>query len=176
MCAEVLAFDREAPGQAGLEVSVNVSPRQVADPAFAIRTLELLDEAGFDPRRLLLEITEGTILGPGDAGEHNILVLRDHGVQVGLDEFGGNTSLGYLRRFPLDFVKIDRSLIAGLGGNYVDTAIVRAVIELAQKLSLKTVAVGVETEIQEQRLRELGCDRLQGYLLGGPVAIDDLVH
>jgi diguanylate cyclase (GGDEF)-like protein/PAS domain S-box-containing protein len=174
MCGEVLAFDRESSRAGALEVSVNVSPRQVADASFAIRTLELLDEAGFDPRRLLLEITEGTILGQGDAGEHNILVLRDRGVQIGLDEFGGNTSLGYLRRFPLDFVKIDRSLIAGLGGNYVDTAIVRAVIELAQKLGLKTVAVGVETEAQEQRLRELGCDRVQGYLLGGPVAIDDL--
>jgi diguanylate cyclase (GGDEF)-like protein len=173
-CADVLALDREAPELSGLEVSVNVSPRQVGDPSFARRTLELLDEAGLDPRRLQLEITEGTFLGHDDVGEQNILRLRDHGVQIGLDEFGGNTSLGYLRRFPLDFVKIDRSLIAGLGGNYVDTAIVRAVIELAQKLSLRTVAVGVETEAQQQRLRELGCDRAQGFLFGVPVAIDAL--
>lgn len=173
-CTDVVTLAREAAELGGLEVSVNVSPRQVADPTFAPRTLDLLGEAGLDPRRLLLEITEGTFLGHDDAGERNILALRERGVQIGLDEFGGNTSLGYLRRFPLDFVKIDRSLIAGLGGNYVDTAIVRAVIELAQKLSLRTVAVGVENEAQRQRLAELGCDRAQGYLFGGPVAIEAL--
>jgi diguanylate cyclase (GGDEF)-like protein len=159
---------------AGVEISVNVSPRQVADREFASTVEHALEETGITPARLSLEITEGAFLGRDDASETNIGRLRDQGVRVGLDEFGGDASLGYLRRFPLDFVKIDRSLIAGLGANYVDGAIVRSVLDLARKLGLTTTAVGVETEEQETRLREMGCDRGQGYLFAGPVAIDDL--
>jgi diguanylate cyclase (GGDEF)-like protein len=157
-----------------VEISVNVSPRQVADPEFARSVERVLEETGIAPPRLSLEITEGAFLGHDDASEANIGRLRDQGVRVGLDELGGDASLGYLRRFPLDFVKIDRSLIAGLGANYVDGAIVRSVVDLARKLGLTTTAVGVETEDQELRLRELGCDRAQGYLFSGPVTVDEL--
>jgi EAL domain-containing protein (putative c-di-GMP-specific phosphodiesterase class I) len=172
-CEQVTRLSRISAAR-DLEVSVNVSPRQVAHPRFAASVLEILDETSVDPGRLWLEITEGAFLGRDDASEANIVRLRDHGVQVGLDEFGGYTSLGYLRRFPLDFVKIDRSLVAGLDGNYVDGAIVRATIELAQKLDLTTIAVGVETEGQRHRLRELGCQRAQGYLFAPVVRADEL--
>ena len=94
---------------------------------------------------------------------------------MGLDEFGsGQTSIYALRRFPLDFVKIDRSLIAGLGANYVDGTIVRATIELVHKLGLSVVAVGVETDAQLEQLRQLGCDRAQGYLFSAAVEADAL--
>ncbi len=94
-------------------------------------------------------------------------------MRVGLDEFGaGQSSLAYLKRFPLDFVKIDRSLVAGLGTDEQDTAIVRATVDLAHTLGLTVVAVGVETERQLDVLRLLGCDRAQGYLFGPPVAAE----
>jgi predicted signal transduction protein with EAL and GGDEF domain len=158
----------------GIEISVNVSPRQMAARDFAPTVLGILADTGVAPGQLKLEITEGAFFGRDDASENNILQLRDEGVRVGLDEFGGDTSLGYLRRFPLDFVKIDRSLIAGLGANYVDGTIVRATIELAHKLGLTTVAVGVETDEQRSRLEQLGCDRAQGYLFGAAVSPEEL--
>lgn len=175
-CEQATALDLK-PG--GFPISVNVSPRQIADPGFARRVLTILDETGLAPDRLSLEITEGAFVGRDDASETNIICLRDEGVRLGLDEFGGDASLGYLRRFPLDFVKIDRPLIAGLGANYVDGTIVRATIELAHKLGLLTVAVGVEHEEQRRRLEQLGCDRAQGYLFGGAVGaveLSALVH
>jgi diguanylate cyclase (GGDEF)-like protein len=170
-CEQAVALDLE-PG--GFPISVNVSPRQIADKDFGRRVLDILDETGLAPRQLSLEITEGAFVGRDDASETNIIGLRDEGVRIGLDEFGGDTSLGYLRRFPLDFVKIDRRLIAGLGSNYVDGTIVRAAIELAHKLGLLTVAVGVEHDEQQHRLEQLGCDRAQGYLFGSAVTAPEL--
>jgi diguanylate cyclase (GGDEF)-like protein/PAS domain S-box-containing protein len=170
-CEQATALDLK-PG--GFPISVNVSPRQIADPGFARRVLTILDETGLAPDRLSLEITEGAFVGRDDASETNIISLRDEGVRLGLDEFGGDASLGYLRRFPLDFVKIDRRLIAGLGANYVDGTIVRATIELAHKLGLVTVAVGVELDEQRRRLEQLGCDRAQGYLFGGAISSVEL--
>ena len=96
-------------------------------------------------------------------------------MRIGLDEFGaGHSTLGYLKRFPLDFVKIDRSLVAGLGLNEQDTAIVRATVELAHSLGLVVTAVGVENEEQLDALDILGCDRAQGYLFAPPVPADRL--
>ena len=172
-CEQAVALDLD---RGGFPISVNVSPRQIADGGFARRVLGILDDTGLAPRQLSLEITEGAFVGRDDASETNIVVLRDEGVRIGLDEFGGDTSLGYLRRFPLDFVKIDRRLIAGLGNNYVDGTIVRATIELAHKLGLLTVAVGVEHDEQQHRLEQLGCDRAQGYLFGSAVAATELAN
>lgn len=170
-CEQAVDLDLERDG---FPISVNVSPRQIADQDFARRVLAILDVTGLAPRHLSLEITEGAFVGRDDASETNIVTLRDEGVRIGLDEFGGDTSLGYLRRFPLDFVKIDRRLIAGLGSNYVDGTIVRATVELAHKLGLLTVAVGVEHDEQQHRLEQLGCDRAQGYLFGSAVTAAEL--
>lgn len=170
-CEQAVALDTERDG---FPISVNVSPRQIADQDFGRRVLAILDVTGLAPHHLSLEITEGAFVGRDDASETNIVMLRDEGVRIGLDEFGGDTSLGYLRRFPLDFVKIDRRLIAGLGSNYVDGTIVRAAVELAHKLGLLTVAVGVENDEQQHRLEQLGCDRAQGYLFGSAVTAAEL--
>jgi diguanylate cyclase (GGDEF)-like protein/PAS domain S-box-containing protein len=168
---EQLAVWSTRPG-AGLptEVSVNVSPRQLADPELPAQVQQVLTATGIEPSRLSLEITESILIGAEPTVDAGISYLRSLGVRIGLDDFGtGYSSLGYLKRFPLDFVKIDRSLVGGLGLNEQDTAIVRATVELAHNLGLVVTAVGVENEEQLDALGILGCDRAQGYLFGPPV-------
>lgn len=136
-----------------------------------------LESSALDPGRLWLEVTESTLLDQSGELGHRIAFLRDLGVQVGLDEFGaGYSTLNYLKRFPLDFVKIDRTLVSGLGRDPRDTAIVRATVELAHSLGLTVVAVGVETRPQLEALTQLGCDHAQGYLLSAPVTPDHLLE
>jgi diguanylate cyclase (GGDEF)-like protein/PAS domain S-box-containing protein len=157
-------------------ISVNISPRQLVDPALAAQVMAALDASAIEPSRLWLEVTESTLIGQDQAIGTRIQFLRDLGVQVGLDEFGaGYSTLSYLRRFPLDFVKIDRSLIAGLGVDDRDTAIVRTTVDLAHTLGLTAVAVGVESPGQLDQLTNLGCDLAQGYLFSPPLAAEDLV-
>ncbi len=157
------------------EISVNMSPRQLADPALPTYVVEALNSAGVQPDKLWLEITESILIGAQSTIDASISYLRALGVKIGLDDFGaGQSSLGYLKRFPLDFVKIDRTLIAGLGINEHDTAIVRATVELAHNLGLIVVAVGVETDEQLEYLQLLGCDRAQGYHFSPPVTADEL--
>ena len=133
-----------------------------------------LNSAGLPPDRLCLEITESILIGHQATVDAAVSYLRALGVKIGLDEFGtGQSSLGYLKRFPLDFVKIDRQLIRGLGIDEQDTAIVRATIELAHNLGLIVVAVGVESDEQLEMLQLLQCDRVQGYLFAPPVAPDE---
>jgi EAL domain-containing protein (putative c-di-GMP-specific phosphodiesterase class I) len=158
-----------------LSLSVNVAPRQLADPELPSYVLAALDATGADPHRLCLEITESTLIGAEGTIDEGISFLRELGVSVGLDDFGaGGSSLGYLKRFPLDFVKIHRSLVAGLGQSERDTAIVRATIELAHELGMTVVAVGVESPRQLERLRALGCDRAQGHLFSPALSVGEL--
>ncbi|MEJ5255542.1 MAG: bifunctional diguanylate cyclase/phosphodiesterase [Acidimicrobiales bacterium] len=173
-CSQLAAWLQRGGGPQA--VSVNLSPRQLADPDLPNHVLQALNASGVPAERLWLEITESMLLGHQATIDASVSYLRTLGVRIGLDEFGaGHSSLGYLKRFPLDFVKIDRSLVAGLGRSEQDTAIVRATIELAHNLGLVVVAVGVETDDQLEMLRLLGCDRVQGYLFAPPSAPDDLV-
>jgi len=159
------------------EVSVNVSPRQLADPDLPTQVQQVLAATGVDPTRLSLEITESILIGAEPTVDAGISYLRSLGVRIGLDDFGtGQSSLGYLKRFPLDFVKIDRTLVAGLGIDEQDTAIVRATIELAHNLGLNVTAVGVENEEQLEALGILGCDRAQGYLFAPALPADQLAN
>jgi EAL domain-containing protein (putative c-di-GMP-specific phosphodiesterase class I) len=101
--------------------------------------------------------------------------IRDLGVEIGLDDFGtGYASLTHLRRLPLSFVKIDQSFVQGLGTDQEDERIVSAVVDLAKNLGLRSIAEGVETKGQLERLRELGCDQAQGYLFARPLAPSDI--
>ncbi len=173
-CEQLAAWSGGDGGVNIADISVNVSPRQLADPGLPGKVVEAIEATGIGADRLCLEITESILIGAQQAVDDTIAYLRSLGVRIGLDDFGaGASSLGYLKRFPLDFVKIDRSLIQGLGTNEQDTAIVRATIELAHNLGLTVVAVGVEYEEQLDMLQILGCDRAQGYLFAPPLPPED---
>jgi EAL domain-containing protein (putative c-di-GMP-specific phosphodiesterase class I) len=152
------------------QISVNVSARQVSDPGFAQFVAGELSACAFPANWLSLELTESTLIDGNPATERTLDDLTALGVQLGLDDFGtGFSSLAYLKRFPIDFVKIDRTFTDGLGVDDNDTAIVRATIALAQSLGIQVVAEGVESEQQRDLLRDLGCDFGQGYLFAKPI-------
>ncbi|MDQ6928045.1 MAG: EAL domain-containing protein, partial [Actinomycetota bacterium] len=147
-----------------LGMNVNVSPRQLQHPSFVDDVVRALDESGCAAHRLTLEITETTGVEDPEAAIARLQELKALGVRLAIDDFGiGYSTLSYLRRFPVDQLKIDRSFVAGLGQNADDTAIVANVIALAHSLELETVGEGVETESQKQHLIRLGCDQAQGY-------------
>ena len=146
-------------------VAVNLSAHQLRHPGLVEQIRTTLAEHELAPSSLCLELTESALLEDLDRHIGVLLALRDLGVRLALDDFGtGYSSLTYLKRFPVDIVKIDRSFVAGLGVTHCDTAIVRSVIELAHALSLTVVAEGIERPDQLEELRSLGCDLAQGYL------------
>ena len=168
--------DVAALGAAG-RVSVNVSARQLQHPRLMGDVQAALSESGLPPDRLVLEITE-TAAVTGSAAEieatlATLTALKELGLQIALDDFGtGYSPLSYLRRFPVDLLKIDRSFVSGIVGSTEDEAIVRGVIEMAHALGLKTVAEGVEEPAQRELLLGLGCDMGQGYLWSRPTDLD----
>jgi diguanylate cyclase (GGDEF)-like protein/PAS domain S-box-containing protein len=156
-------------------VAVNVSARQLGSPAYASRLAAALDRHGLRPRDLVVEFTEDTVIGADRSTGRTIDALHEMGVRLWLDDFGtGYSSLAYLKRFPMDTVKLDRSFVAGIGHDHSDTEIVRAVLALGRSLGLSVVAEGVETPQQLSLLRDLGCRRAQGFLLGAPGPADQL--
>jgi EAL domain-containing protein (putative c-di-GMP-specific phosphodiesterase class I) len=156
-------------------VSVNLSARQLAQPDLAEQIAEVIMETGVAPENLCLEITESVLMDDADTAITVIERVRALGVRLAIDDFGtGYSSLGYLKRFPVEFVKIDRSFVDGLGRDAGDAAIVSAVVGLAHALSLEVVAEGVETEQQLAALLELGCDKAQGYFFAPPQPAEDL--
>jgi diguanylate cyclase (GGDEF)-like protein/PAS domain S-box-containing protein len=155
-----------------LHVAVNVSARQMADASFAQQVSAELASTGLPAELLSLELTESALIDGNPTTARTLNQLTAMGVQLGLDDFGtGFSSLAYLKRFPIDFVKIDRTFTDGLGTDDNDTAIVRATIALAHSLGLRVVAEGVETTAQQDLLRELGCEYGQGYLYAKPLDI-----
>ncbi len=160
-----------------LKLSVNVSPIQLCNPSFSASISRLLDEEGFDPARLTLEITEGVLMSSPDHAQRAIDSLRKTGVRFSLDDFGcGYASIGALRQFGFDSMKIDRSLVwaADKGGN--GREVLRATIALATALSIPVTAEGIETAMQAEILREAGCDQLQGYLVGRPMPAEEITR
>ncbi len=158
-------------GNPPLRLAVNLSPRQFRQHNLATRVEAILAETGVSPRSLELEITEGSLMhDPGRA----VAVLQhfsDLGIRVAIDDFGtGYSSLAYLKSFPLDRIKIDRSFVRGVPGDADDMAIIRAILSLARNLGLQTIAEGVETEAQREFLARQGCEEMQGFLLSRPIA------
>jgi diguanylate cyclase (GGDEF)-like protein len=152
-------------------LSVNVSAQHFRSPQLAEKLIALLAATGLDARQLRLEVTEGTLLENPSEVRGTLLALRDAGIEIALDDFGtGYSSLSYLHQFPLNALKIDRSFIAALEPSTPGsgTAVVRAILTLAQALGLQVVAEGVETEHQRRLLGELGCEFGQGYLFSRP--------
>ena len=154
---------------ANCSLSVNVGNRQLLDPAFYKLVGELLGETGIDADSLWLEITETSLLADVKAATVTLRELRSLGLHLSVDDFGtGYSSLTYLKRFPVEAIKVDRKFVSGLGIENEDTTIVEAVVKLGQALGLAVIAEGIETPLQLSRLRELGCDKGQGYLFGRP--------
>ena len=169
--AEWSALRAEA-GQAEdrLNIGVNVSALQLADPNFPDQVAATLAATGVNPDRLWLEITESTLMRDADDAVSVLYALRDLGVHIEIDDFGtGYSSLGYLRRFPVEVLKIDRSFVSELDRRSEDAAIVRAVIGLGESLGLAVIAEGVERPTQAAMLDALGCRTAEGYLFGKPL-------
>ena len=159
-----------ALGGDDLWISVNLASRQVASRGLVDRVAEILAESGLQPSRLHLEITESALVEDSELTTRNLLDLHALGVRLVLDDFGtGYSSLAYLRRFPIDMIKIDRRFIAGLDSNDDDTTIVEAILRMAAGLRIDVVAEGVETAQQAKVLATMGCRMAQGYLWSRPV-------
>ena len=168
----------DAKQWAGMKVAINVSAAQVRSGGLVATLQELLAESGSNPRNFELEITEGVLLADEAQTHETLNAVRRLGFSIALDDFGtGYSSLSYLRRFPVDKIKIDQSFVAHLGKRPESSAIIKAILDLAEALELKVIAEGVETKAQVDRLIELGCTP-SGLLLqpaGGRPWIDDLL-
>lgn len=166
-CRKIKSLQEE--GFPSLRVAVNVSPCQFRSHNFHELVLELLLETGLNPCCLELEITEGAIMHDVEASITTMSLLKARGVRISIDDFGvGYSSLNYLRRFPIDTLKIDRSFIMNMATCNEDLAIVTTIIAMAHSLNLEVIAEGIETEEQVALLAHLGCQLMQGYLLGKP--------
>jgi len=150
-------------------LSVNLSPRQFRQPDLVEQVAAVLSRTGLAAGRLCVEVTEGVMVDDVEAATDTLRRLKALGVRVAIDDFGtGFSSLSYLKRFPIDYVKIDRAFTRGLGEKTVDSEIVRSVIRLAAAIGIQAVAEGVETVGQLRQLRDLECPLVQGFLLARP--------
>ena len=153
-----------------LRLAVNISGRQLQRAGFENDLMGVFDETGMDLECLELELTESILMQPGESGE--ILTwLTSMGINLALDDFGtGYSALSYLRRFPIDRIKIDRSFVNEIDTNQSDAALARAIVGMAHGLNMQVIAEGVETDAQLDLLKHYGCDEAQGYLLARPMA------
>ncbi|HUR14757.1 MAG TPA: EAL domain-containing protein [Mycobacteriales bacterium] len=157
-------------------VAVNLSARQLADPHLVDHVTEALEHSSCAPSALVLEVTETALLADMELAVATMVKLKELGVQLALDDFGtGYSSLLYLKHFPVDKLKIDRSFVSGLGTSPNDSAIVASTVSLARTMGIDAVAEGVETMSQLTLLTRMGCDQAQGFLFSRPLPIDRLL-
>lgn len=152
------------------KVSVNISARQFSDGQLGERIASILEDTGLPPACLELELTESILMREVNEAMHILDSLKNLGLSIAVDDFGtGYSSLNYLKQFPIDVLKIDRTFVDGLPSGEQDAQIARAIIAMAHSLNLAVIAEGVETHEQLDFLREHGCDEVQGYLFGRPM-------
>ncbi|MDY0868856.1 EAL domain-containing protein [Klebsiella aerogenes] len=163
------ACEEAARWEQPLKVSVNVSPIQLINTSLTDTVVAVLKKTGLDPRRLDLEITESDVFNENTRSLEILSQLREQGIQISIDDFGtGYSSLSRLSYFPFDKIKIDRSFVVNIPMQKDDLDIVRLIISMGKSLHMRIVAEGVETEEQLTSLQQLGCDLVQGYLIGKP--------
>jgi diguanylate cyclase (GGDEF)-like protein/PAS domain S-box-containing protein len=168
-CREARRWHADAP-RSELPVSVNVSGRQVVEPGFADVVADALGAAGLPASRLILEFTENVLIEEGEHSAAALAAIKALGVRLAIDDFGtGFSSLGYLRRFPIDVLKIDGSFVASLAGGPEQRELVSAIVRLGDTLHLETVAEGIETGAQASELRAMGASRGQGHFFAYPL-------
>ncbi len=161
----------------GVRIAVNVSARQFQQPNVVSLIKAALDRSGFDPHFLEIEITESTAMADPKLTADILGDLKDLGISIAIDDFGvGHSSLNYLKRFPIDALKIDRTFVQDIAGGGSDGAIVSAVIAMGRALNIRVIAEGVETDEQLAFLREHGCYEVQGYLFCRPMAADTMTE
>jgi EAL domain-containing protein (putative c-di-GMP-specific phosphodiesterase class I) len=169
-CRQLHRWQASHPALGSLLLTVNNSPRQLVHPEFLHRLRAALQEAGVAPGCLQLEIPEGAAIANLAATSETFAHLKRLGVRLSLGDFGaGFCSLSWLRRWPLDELKIDRSLVRTMSTDRYSRDTIQMILELARSLNLRVVAEGVETEVQAERLRKLGCVLAQGYLFSRPL-------
>jgi diguanylate cyclase (GGDEF)-like protein len=170
-CKSMVQWQKLSPTYRSLSLSVNLSARQVAQPDLIERIRRVLSESGIDPHCLKLEITESVVMENAEAATLMFKQLRALGVQLSIDDFGtGYSSLSYLHRFPVNYLKIDKSFVGRMSEANDNAEIVRTIVTLARNLGLEVIAEGVETDHQNAQLKSLGCDYGQGYLFSRPIA------
>lgn len=173
-CRQLKAWHDAYPAASRVDMAINLSGVQLAQGDAQADVSAALEATGVDPTRVELEVTESVLMADAGAAVERLARLKALGVKLAVDDFGtGYSSLAYLRRFPVDILKVDRAFVSRLADDAGDEAIVQLVLTLARALDLVTVAEGVETPLQAARLRELGCDRAQGYLIARPLAAAD---
>ncbi|MGK0247829.1 MAG: diguanylate cyclase (GGDEF)-like protein/PAS domain S-box-containing protein [Oleispira sp.] len=176
-CHEMGALIREGLMPENSKVAVNLSAKQFSDPNLLQTVLDILRQSKIDPLNLELEITESIIMDDVEAAISIMEAIKSKGIHLSIDDFGtGYSSLAYLKRFPIDVLKVDRSFVSDIPEDKTDMAITSAVIAMAHKLGMKVVAEGIETQEQLDFLRENNCDDGQGYLLSRPLTLPQLHH
>ncbi|HYG56515.1 MAG TPA: GGDEF domain-containing phosphodiesterase, partial [Symbiobacteriaceae bacterium] len=174
VCRQLAQWQERYPGAQLPAMSVNLSLRQFQDPALAGEFEEIVRRHGLKPGAIQLEITESTLMLDQAATLRTLKRLSDVGFYLALDDFGtGYSAWAHLKGFPFNCIKIDRSFMHGLGQDEESAAIVAAMIDLARALGLEVVAEGIETELQLDVLRALGCGKGQGYLLSRPLPVTE---
>jgi EAL domain-containing protein (putative c-di-GMP-specific phosphodiesterase class I) len=172
-CAQLKAWSG-SPQTSSLQISINVSARQFRQADFVEQVFDALKQSGANPALLKLELTESLVLENVEDVIMRMGQIKAFGVTFSLDDFGtGFSSLSYLKRLPLDEVKIDQSFVRDIITDPSDAAIVRAIIAMSQSLGIHVIAEGVETEEQLQFLKENGCADFQGYLFSKPIPIEE---
>lgn len=165
--------DRGVP----VRISVNLSGRQLQDETIVSDVREVLEDTGLDPRQLVLELTESILMQNTEMALDRLLALKELGVGLAIDDFGtGYSSLSYLQRYPVDILKIDKSFVDTIDKGGEGSVLANAIVALGDTLQMSTVAEGIETEAQRDRLIEIGCELGQGYLFSRPVDGQDFWH
>lgn len=171
-CAQVKAWQVEGKGQAG--IAVNISSRQFYDNKLTRMVAEILATTGLESKHLEVELTESMVMKDPKITISSLSALKEMGVSIAVDDFGtGYSSLAYLKKYPLDVLKIDRSFVRDIATDPDDAAIVGAIIAMAKSLGMSVIGEGIETQQQLEFLKQNGCDIVQGYLLGKPVPADE---
>jgi EAL domain-containing protein (putative c-di-GMP-specific phosphodiesterase class I) len=167
-CLQLAEWRRQSGRE--LRMSVNVAPLQLEQANLVGIVEDTLVQSGLPGDALVLEITEGVLIEAGPLQVRTLRRLRELGPRIALDDFGtGYSALGYLKRFPVDVLKIDRSFVSGLESDRHDTALVQAILALGKGVDMEVVAEGIETPGQRQLLRLLGCRHGQGFLFAPPL-------
>lgn len=165
------------PDARGLSFSINFSPRVLSRPGMVEQLIGALEIWGVPPTSVVVEITETTLVNDLDVSIQVLRRLREHGVRIAIDDFGtGYASIAYLRQFPATELKLDQSLIAGMRKDPHTAKLVRAIITMAQNMDLSTVAEGIEDQVTQDMLTEVGCDFGQGFHLGRPEPAADFIR